>query len=215
MRTPPYLFLLMGISCFLFGSCDRQPKQEHQQAENEGDRSVPLDNLPEVTSASEEGYHDLILSIQEHSRQSDGTQIIRAAGTHKGRHLGLEIILGSSWTAGSLGEGIPLVTYRGTLTYRSTGVEGDAFLQVLDELYGTKVNPKAMSKETQFTGISLEGDPRDLAKGPVKIKLFFESGGPDDYAELFTDIELTEHRLEVSEKDESYRLPLVRALQAR
>jgi len=71
-----------------------------------------------------------------------------------------------------------------------------------------------MARETQFTGISLEGDPRDLAKGPVKIKLFFESGGQDDYAELFTNIELAARRLEVREKDEEYRKPVVRALQA-
>jgi len=106
------------------------------------------------------------------------------------------------------------VTYRGIVTYRSTGADSDAFIQVLDELYGTKVGPKAMGRETQFTGISLEGDPRDLAKGPVKIKLFFESDKEDAYAELFTNIELAAHRLEVREKDESYRLPVLRALQA-
>ncbi len=47
------------------------------------------------------------------------------------------------------------------------------FVQVLDQLYGTKLNPTAMARETRFTGISLEGDPRDLGKGSVKIKLFF------------------------------------------
>src|SRR6266511_2895263 len=68
-----------------------------------------------------------------------------------------------------------------------------------------------MGRETQFTGISLEGDPRDLAKGPVKIKRFFESDNQDDYAELFTNIELAAHRLEVHEKDEEYRSPVIRA----
>jgi hypothetical protein len=85
---------------------------------------------------------------------------------------------------------------------------------VLDELYGTKIGPKAMGRKTKFAGISLEGDPRDLAKGPVKIKLFFESGGQDGYAELFTNIELAAHRLELHEKDDGYRSPIVRALQA-
>ena len=33
-------------------------------------------------------------------------------------------------------------------------------------------------------------------------------------AELFTNIELAAHRLEVREKDESHRLPVLRALQA-
>src|SRR5262249_3404906 len=146
-------------------------------------------------------------------RLPDGSQSIRGSGTHKGRPVGLEVVLGPNWQGGPLGKDIPLVTYRGSVTYRSTGADSDAFVQVLDELYGTKVSPKAMGRETQFTGISLGGDPRDLAKGPVKIKLFFESDKQDDYAELFTNIELGAHRLEVHEKDEGYRLPVIRALQ--
>jgi hypothetical protein len=106
------------------------------------------------------------------------------------------------------------VIYRGVVTYRSTGSDSDALIQVLDELYSTKVSPKAMGTETRFTALSLEGDPRDLAKGPVKIKLFFESNKEDEYGELFTNIELTAHRLEVREKDEGYRSPVVKALQA-
>ena len=144
----------------------------------------------------------------------DGSQNIRGSGTHRGRALCLEIILGPTWEAGSLGKDVPLVTYRGIVTYRSTGSDSDAFVQVLDELYGTKLTPKRMATEARFTGISLEGDPRDLTKGPVKIKLFFESGGEDDYAELYTNIELAVRRLEVHEKDEDYRLPIIRALRA-
>lgn len=167
---------------------------------------------PEVTSEEEGGFHDLVFYIQEHKRLPDGSQSIRGAGTHKGRPLGLDVVLGPTWQSGSLGKDIPLVTYRGIVTYRSTGADSDAFVQVLDELYGTKLSPKGMGREIQFTGISLEGDPRDLAKGPVKIKLLFESGVQDDYAELFTNIELAARRLEVHEKDEEYRSPVVRAL---
>ncbi len=203
----------MGIVSLLFGGCGKQPEQPPQATRQERP-SVPLAKPPEVTSESEEGFHDLVFYIQEHTTQPDGTQAIRGAGLYKGRQLALEVRLGPTWQGGSLGKDIPLVTYSGTVTYRSIGPESDAFLQVLDELYGTKLAPKAMGTETHFTAISLGGDPRDLDKGPVKIKLFFESGGQDDYAELFTNIELAAHRLEVHEKDESYRLPIVRALQA-
>jgi len=203
----------MGILSILFGACSKKPAPPSPTA-TQAHSSKPLVAPPEVTVETEEGFHDLLFYIQEHRRQSDGSQTIRGSGTHKGRPLGLEIILGPTWEAGSLGD-IELVTYRGTVTYRSAGFESDAFLQVLDELYGTKLNPTAMGTETRFTGISLGGDPRDLTKGPVKLKLFFESGGQDDYAELFTNIELAAHRLEVHEKDESYRSPVIRALRAR
>lgn len=113
-----------------------------------------------------------------------------------------------------MSQDIPLVMRQGTVTYRSIGPESDAFVQVLDDLYGTKLAPKSMRPETCFTAISLGGDPRDPTKGPVRIKLFFESGGPEDYVERYTNIELAGHRLEVHEKDADYRSPIVRALRA-
>jgi hypothetical protein len=213
MMITRHFVVAMGIFSFLFGGCGNQSKSPPQPAE-QIHASKPLTAPPEITSEEEEGSHDLVFYIQEHKRLPGGSQSIRGSGTHKGRPLGLEIVLGPSWKAGSLGKDIPLATYRGIVTYRSIGAEGDAFVQVLNELYGAKVSPKAMARETQFTGISLEGDPRDLTKGPVKIKLFFESGVQDDYAELFTNIELAAHRLEVREKDEEYRSPVVKALQA-
>jgi hypothetical protein len=207
-------FVITGIFAFLFGGCGRQPLSS-PQARAPVQPSKPLVAPPEITSEEEEGgFHDLVFYIQEHKRQPDGSQSIRVSGIHKGRQLGLDVLLGPNWQSGSLGKSIPLTTYRGIVTYRSTGADSDAFVQVLDELYGTKIGPKSMGREVQFSGISLEGDPRDLARGLVKIKLFFESGGQDDYAELFTNIELAAHRLEVREKDEGYRSPVVKALQA-
>jgi hypothetical protein len=208
------LVVAMGLFSFLFGGCSKEPEPTPPTS-SQSQPSKPLAGPPEVTSESEEGFHDLVFYVQEHRRAPDGSQSIRGTGTYEGRAIGLEVILGPTWQAGSLGKDIPLVTYRGIVTYRSTGSDSDSFAQVLDELYGTQVTPKEMAKETRFTGISLGGDPRDLTKGPVKMKLFFESGGQDDYAELYTNIELAARRLEVHEKDEGYRLPLIRALRAR
>jgi hypothetical protein len=168
--------------------------------------------LPEITSESEEGFHDLVFAIEDHKKLPDGSQTILASGMYKGRKVSLEIYLGAGWRPGSLDADIPLTTYRGAVSYRSVGAESDLLLHVMDELYGTKQSPKAMNKATEFTAITLEGDPRDLAKGPVKIKLFFESNAEDQYAELFTNIDLKARKLYINEKDEEYRTPIVRAL---
>ena len=61
----------------------------------------------------------MVFYIQEHKTQPDGTQAIRCAGTYKGRELALEVTLGPTWKAGSLGKDIPLVTYGGTVTAKS------------------------------------------------------------------------------------------------
>jgi hypothetical protein len=204
----------MGLVSFIFGGCGKSSAPPPQVAAKV-QPSGPLVAPPEVTSEEEQGgFHDLVFYIQEQKRLPDGSQSMRGLGTYKGRQLGLEVVLGPAWQSGSLGKDVPLVTYSGIVTYRSTGVDSDAFVQVLDELYDTKLRPAAMSKETRFTAISLAGDPRDLSKGPVKMKLFFESGKEDEYAEFFTNIELASRRLEVHEKDEDYRLPVIKALQA-
>jgi len=168
--------------------------------------------LPEITSESGEGFHDLVFAIEDHKKLSNGSQTLLASGMYKGRKLSLEIYLGPEWRSGSLDADVPLTTYRGAMSYRSVGAESDLLLQVMDELYGTKQGPKAMNKVTEFTAISLGGDPRDLAKEPVKIKLFFESNAEDQYAELFTNIDLKARKLHINEKDEEYRTAIVRAL---
>jgi hypothetical protein len=215
MFRPRQLAAITGIVSLVFGGCGKQVLPPPPQATAQVRLGKPLVGPPEVTSEEEPGFHDLVLFIQDHKRLQDGSQVSRVVGTHSGRQVGLEVVLGPTWQAGALGKDIPLVTYRGIAAYRSTGADSDAFVQVLDQLYGTKISPKTMAREARFTGISLEGDPRDLAKGSVKIKLFFDSGKEGDYAELFTNIQLPAHRLEVHEKDEGYRSAVVRALQGR
>ena len=138
--------------------------------------------------------------------------MIRASGLHRGQPVGFEVLLGSNWRGGSSDKELPLVIYQGTVTYRSLGAESDAFVQVLDDLYGTRAGVRTMAVETRFTGLSLEGNPGKLAEGPVKIKLFYESGDEKDYVEFFTNVELGKRRIEFREKDPEYRPAIIRAL---
>jgi hypothetical protein len=205
---------IMGLLSFLFGGCKPQPASP-----SEGTAQVqmakPLAAPPEITSELEvEGFYDLVFYIKEHNTRPDGSQSLIVSGTHKDLPLSFEVVLAPAWREGTLGPGMPLVTYRGKISYRSIGESSDNFLKTLDELYATKLSPTAMSKETEFTAISLEGDPGNLSKGPVKIKLFSESE-QNGYAELYTNIELASRRLYINEKDEGYREPLIKAMQAK
>lgn len=204
----------MGIFSFLFGGCGKQAPAP-QGVAAEAAPSMPLSGPVEVTSQEEEGFHDLVFYIEELKRLPDGSQSIRCSGTHKGRRLGFDVVLADEWQTSAPGKDIPIVTHRGSVAYRSTGADSDAFVQAMDEIYGTKTGSKAMGSEIGFAAVSLEGDPRDLGKGPVKIKLFFLPDNEDGYAELFTNIDLPARRLDVREKDPEYRLPVVRALRAK
>jgi hypothetical protein len=185
-----------------------------QKQQDGNSKAGPMDTkVPEIMSESEEGgFVDLVFRIEDCKPLADGSQCIKAVGLHKGQAVGFEVVLGPTWKKGKLDKDVPFKTSSGTVSYHRIGPESDAFLQILDELYGTKLNPKAMAANTPFTGISLKGDPADLASGEVKIKLFYESGGEDRYAELYTNINLTAYKLEVREKDEGYRKMVVQAL---
>jgi hypothetical protein len=200
------------LAALLLGGCTKTPVPTPQASETV-EQVVQLEESPEVTSESDEGYYDLLFFVEEHKVLPDGSQSIRVSGKHKGRQLGFELVLGSGWKSGSVAPEVPIVTYQGSVLYRSIGEDSDAFVQVLDELYGTKLNSKTMRKEIPFTAISLEGNPQDLAKGITKIKLFFEGDNEEEYAELFTNIHLSVRRLEFREKDEEYRPAIVKAFQ--
>ena len=193
---------LIFICIFISGACRRPQSQQAK---------------PEITShaaESEEGYHDLVFLIQEHRTLADGSQLISAAGTHKGKPVGLQIALSPSWKQGSidLGGGSSLATYRGDVTFRSVGAESDLLLQIMDHLYGTKLSPKKMKNETIFTAISLEGNPQSLKNGMTKIKLFFETDKEDEEAELFANIDVNTNKVYINEKDAEYRSAVINAL---
>ena len=171
-------------------------------------------SLPEITSESEEGFRDLVLAIEDHQHSADGSQTFLASGMYKGRKVSLKVYLGPGWRSGPPDKDVPVTIFQGGVSYRSVGAESDLLLQAMDELYGTKQAPKVMNKATEFTAISLAGDPRDLARQPVKMKLFFESNAEDQYAELFTNIDLKARKLYINEKDEEYRAAIIRALRA-
>ena len=166
---------------------------------------------PEITVASDTAWHDLAFHIQRTGKLVDGGQLLRATGSYRSVPVALAIVLGPSWKEGRLGSG-SLVTYTGTVKVQSVGAQSDQLLTAIDQVYGTGLHPKGMSRATNFTAITLGGNPSRLMDGPVKIKLFFESGDESRYAELYLNIDLRATRLELAEKDPDYRGPIVRAL---
>jgi hypothetical protein len=197
------------VSLALVG-CDRKPSAKSEANSMTG---LPSEKLPEITSEAEEGFVDLVFRLNEHTVLGDGSQRLRVAGLHHGREVGFELILSPTWKGSNLGN-LAIKTSKGLVTYRSIGPPSDAFIQAIDELYQTNLKPNSMAQQTAFTGISLEGDPAALKDHAVRIKLFYESGGEDGYAEIYTNIDLAARKVEVREKDGAYRKQVVRSLTA-
>src|SRR5690349_12605737 len=153
--------LVLVVIPFFVGAC--------RQASTKGplfSKALESQPFPEITSESEEGFHDLVFAIEDYKKLPDGSQAILASGMYKGKKVSAGVSLGAGWQSSPRDANVPITTYQGPVSYRSVGAESDLLLKVLDEIYGTKQAPKAMKKATDFTAISLGGDPTDLAKGP-------------------------------------------------
>ena len=167
---------------------------------------------PEITSRTEEGFHDLLLGIQKTSSDAAGNLTLLAAGTHKGARVAITIkihggmrpfdLTGKAGFSGIDKTGIRLL---------SAGPESDRFLQVLAALYGVKNAKGKMKKEAVFTCAALQGDPAKVQTELIKWKLF-HNGDEKDYCELYLNVNIPRGEVEIREKDEEYRKAIIEML---
>jgi hypothetical protein len=208
--TSPSIRILLGGSLLLAASaCSGGEGSPAPAATN-----PPSPPSTEITSGPRQGETlELVFALKQQSVAADGTRVIEARGTHNGTEVGLIVALGPDWESVAPDPKSKFAFHQGTVEYRTIGEPSDALLAALDELYATKLHPRGMRAETKFAGATLEGDPADLAKGEVRLKLSFESPEPERRAEVYTTIDLPRHVVRIREKDEAYRGALVRALQ--
>jgi len=164
---------------------------------------------PELTAELEEGFVDLCLKMEGLVRDEDGMQHFEAKALHKGRRVAFAVALGTTW---SPLEGTPESFYWGEARLISLGDESHNFIQVLDQLYETKVGAQRMRDDVAFTAVSLAGHPLRLAVEPLKMKLFFEDESDDLCAEFYLNCDTIKHHVEFREKDTDFRRAVVLAL---
>jgi hypothetical protein len=195
--------------------------------------------IPGLFDGTEEGFADCTFALERSWSEGGGT-VLRGVASHDGIRVSFHAVIARDWALVSFGPDVPITGYRGTVLLRSNGAESDAFLRALAAAYGVSAPGAAMAAETGFTAISLAGDPRSLKAGIVKMKLFFEpaasersedtaaaadgdAAAPDDsaaleemeddsYAEIYLNVDVAAGRMELLEKDEGYRKPVIRAL---
>ena len=69
-----------------------------------------------------------------------------------------------------------------------------------------------MQSQVSFTAIVLGGDQTHIETEELQIKLFYEAGEGDQYAEVFLNVGLEPGIIELREKYVAYRQALVRAI---
>ncbi len=102
----------------------------------------------------------------------------------------------------------------------SSGKNSDNLVKLLSRLYKQEIDSSqhfAISKRVAFIDLDefikkeIKGYSGD-ENGINSLKVFFESDNEDDNAEIFININVKEHWIEIKEKDEDYRKQVIKAL---
>jgi hypothetical protein len=172
-----------------------------------------VNELRQVRIIAEGDFVDLDLPMATFLRDLDGVQEISARGRHSHASVGFVVSLGPAWERQDV-ENSDVVLYWGRAELVSLGGESDAFLQLLDEVYGTGLGRKKMRERVPFLAVSLAGDPARLEHEPAKMKFFFESDVEERDAEFYVNIDVQAQSVQFHEKDTDYRRGVVLSLSA-
>lgn len=196
--------LILSLSC----SIDRT--KEIKKASNKS--TYPIQPLL-IDNDKEEGWGaDIRLSLTEIT-STDSLTFYKAISSYEGKNVGIEFILPN--TSPGM-ENSPTQT----LQLKTCGESSDNLLALLSKLYklkGDTARHFITSANLAFVDLN-EFAKAKFGKDAIshtdakEMKLFFETEDPEDYAELYVNINEKEHWLEVREKDESYRRQIIKFL---
>lgn len=197
----------MGILSFLFG-CQKKQSEAKQIVTSNGVQ------LEEISSRMDEkeGWADVYLKIVSEV-ETDTSRIYIAKGLHKGVQVGLQIEIKSNIGAGIVDGSIDGASgfAKNGVCLQSIGEESDNFIQAMGELYKVRGANSFTKQPMSLTVFSLNAKAVDLnEKDYYKLKLFFEDADEELYAELFLNINTQIKEIELHEKDEAYRKPLIK-----
>jgi len=190
------LFFLL----FLFSCALNQATTDKSNADSNRSltpQPVLLDN--------EEGFENIKMSFTE-SSTSDNSITYKVNSTYENKNIGFDLTVP---TKGS-----------GKLSIKNNGTNSDNFIYALQKIYKQK-NDSA----SKFVGLitadcismgdyidSLNKQSKGNYTTTAQNKLFFQGTKEDDYAELYLNINTSEHWIELKEKDIEYRPVILKLL---
>ena len=188
--------LIMGLISFLFSL-----------------KSNGQSQLIDITSQSEEGFHDLVLNIVE-KHINNNQWIIVAKGQYKGIIVGIKIKIKNELNPGIVnGEVDKSAIIKNGVEFSTIGKESDNFIEILSGLYGFQTKKKFTSNPLLFTCIPLSSTQASLDKGYFKFKLFFDDTNINNlYSEIYLNPNFPKGLIEITEKDPGYRENLIKAM---
>jgi hypothetical protein len=171
--------------------------------------------LQEIWQPDEEGFFDINLAISTAEVESNYL-IVVGEGLFHGKNVGLKVGFQLNMRHGIVGAKADQSAFmQDGIRFASTGRESDRLLEAMAELYGLPSQERHFVSNLGMVALLLADHPVDLRlqRSPFKVFINHDSG-PERYAELFVNVDLSAKRLELHEKDPEYRRNVVSALSA-
>jgi hypothetical protein len=176
------------------------------------------DNYPILDQFSEEGFVDLTFEILD--LVEDETHYrFNLAASFEDQVVGMGVAVQKGIKSGFDAD-MNLIqdhVYRGGVRFFRAGERSDRLIAAIGKLYESNEIAVRMIAEERFTAIALHKGAIDLASEPVKLKIFGRDDDPvdeDAYNESFFNVDLPHRLIFWNEKDQDYRVPLLRGLSA-
>ena len=169
-----------------------------------------LSNLEDFGDG-EEPWCDLMFKIdrQKSSLFSSSTSL-HHAGEWNGKPVAFSSQIDSKdWTFVPAEEEDSVPLWGGVVTLSGDGARGVELCHLWRSYFGIP-GTSAFVDGIRCQAVALEGDPTNLKHGVLRTKLFFDNGDPDEYAELYYNLDFDGQYAALNEKDPEYRAPLLK-----
>jgi hypothetical protein len=145
-----------------------------------------------------------------------GMATITAQGTHRGRTVGVEITVRGGMKPGIVKNDIDRDAFYGKgAVVRGVGKNTRHLADVFAELYITPVTDAEPLHQLDLTTFALDGDPMLIETEHLNFKVFHDD---DDkrglYFEMFLHVDIPSGYVRFDEKDEEYRVNVVKSFAA-
>lgn len=169
-----------------------------------------------LDQSSEDNFVDLTFRITNLTQDAQHYHFHLIA-SHANETVGMNVIMIRDVQGGFDGE-MKLVTqnvYPRGVRFLRSGPESDRLMTAISELYGESGAPQQMVDEESFTAIALHQGHLDIAKEPVRLKLFGKDDewfDEEEYYESFFNVDIPNGFVFWNEKDSDCRKALLQGL---
>jgi hypothetical protein len=172
------------------------------------------ENLVELTSKSEEGWKDLVFTITEKEKLKNGLWSLTCKARYKNEVVGLKVNIKDGIPAGIVNNEMEKTSFtKQGVEILSIGKESNNLIKAISELYGQPKKLEFTSQKLSLSLFPLNQEKAVLENGEFKFKLFFDENNERNlYSEIFLNPNLKNGTLELNEKDEEYRMNIVKLL---